>query len=293
MMLSRAGAFDRAKSEYHKRYKLLAPYVPELIAMKAGLRTAIQMTLPMEKSFKQKLEMLGQFCSKVGFFLDHYEIHKENKILISGRDLNQVDWEDKTLEYQMGELCAYPPCCIEKFATHKEWTHPLINNVRDLIENAESFSFIMNPFLRTSPFHLYKHFPCRLDCPESIHFGEKLLEVIERENPGLHRDILRFNQAPALFTDICGIGIMFSGEIKDTRLRYHDHYTDYDPSSIFQLSSVNRPAEKKLFVDLTDAISRADELVLDGDRLTLQAAGRKVKSFNKPDHLVWKVVDFR
>ncbi len=289
----RTSAFDRAKTEYHKRYKLLAPYVPELIAMKAGLRSAIQMTLPMEQSFKQKLGMLREFCIKVGFFLDHYEINSENKILISGKNLKDIDWEDKNLEYQMGELCAYPECCIEKFVTHKEWTHPLINNVRDLLTKSESFSFVMNPFLRTSPFHLYKHFPCGLDCEKSILFTKELLEVIKQENPGLHGDIVRFNQAPALFLDICGIGIMFLGEIKDGRLTYSNLYYDYDPSSIFQLSSVNHTSDKKLFSDVIEAGASADELILDDKRLTFQAAGRKVKSIASPKRLSWRVVDFR
>jgi hypothetical protein len=293
MSAARNSRFDRAKSVYHKKYKLLAPYVPELIAMKNDLRTAIQMTLPMEDKFRDKLSLLEEFCRKVGFFLDHYEINQENKILIANKNLSDVDWEDKALEYQMGELCAYPGCCIENFATHKEWTHPLINNIRDLVAQAESFPFSMNPFLRTSPFHLYKHFPCSLQCGQSINYCSDLLEVIGDENRELYDDIVRFNLGPAFYTDICGIGIMFRGEIADGVISYNEYYCDYEPSSIFQLSCINQPGDLELFNELISAISRGSQIELDEAKLTVRIDSERLTSIDRPDRLRWTIVDFR
>lgn len=283
--------FEAVKAGYQRTYKVLAPYVSELIAMRVGLRTAIQVSLPVEEVALHE-PVLMDFCQRTGFQLRSYDYAGYRKLLISTEKVAAVDWDDKLLEQRMGRLFGYPDCCIENFRDHKEWVNPLMNRVGPLLRDAKRLEFPMNLFLRTSPFNLVKHLPCSLSCEHTLKSAYKLLEAIARHNETLHEHILRFNRVPTFYTDICGTGILFVGERVGNRIHYSSFYLQDRPDAGLDMSTINKPEDLELFGQLLDALAEGDVLALEGSRLEVRRNDSVLRGFEKPPHLLWQIIQF-
>lgn len=90
----------------------------------------------------------------------------------------------------VGTLLGYPPCCITFFSkvwvdqrcidttwamsanTSRAWSKPVVQ-----IELAEDVLPLANILWRWVGVRAIPHLPCRFDCPESIKFGQSLLEL--------------------------------------------------------------------------------------------------------------------
>jgi hypothetical protein len=289
--------FSQVKAIYHQVLGCLAPYVPELLAMRAGLRAAIQLSFSSPEEFDAEIPSLVRLCEQSGFVLDVREANHEQKVFLSVAKLDDIEYLD---EHRMGELFGYPACCIDAFTgsgKDKELlddshVFPLVNRIRGLISRSDSFAFPMNIFLRTSPFNLYKHLPCSLDCDQTLDYARQVLRIVGDANPELHDHIVRFSRTTALYTDICASAILFEGRRVNNRIDYNDFFYEYEPSGALDMSLYNLPEDCDLFAEIVAALGRGDRLVLTGRHLEVKRDRKRVHRFSRPDHLLWKLVEF-
>lgn len=146
----------KIKSIFDKKYSILSRHLPEVIAVKFGLKTSTTIDVSNKNKVDKYLNLIQNFCSKTGLYFDYYFRRKECTILISNKRLSVVqDSEGQNKDNRF----SYPKCCRDNF--FKIYSdHYLINDLRQIITNEKGnnhFDFEMNPFLILSPFHLYVH----------------------------------------------------------------------------------------------------------------------------------------
>jgi hypothetical protein len=103
---------------------------------------------------------------------------------------------------------------------------------------------------------------------------------------------VRFNTAPVLFTDICGAGILFSGDLQDGKVLYESYYYCYPPRNHIHKSAHNTSADAVLFDRIVDALAAGNQVQLDSARLTVQNNTHPLATFDRPVHRRWKLVEF-
>ncbi len=279
----------RVKDYYRKHYGVLSDYVPELIAMRAGLRQATQLSLNSDHYGRER-PRLESFCDRTGLSLRTYERRGWVKILLSTESATKLDPKD---EDRLGDLFGYPDCCVGQFTTqHETQMEPFINHMAPLLANHERLDFRTNLFLRTSPLHLVRHFPCALDCPETLRKADQLLQAIGNHNKRLHSEIVHFGQSPVLFLDVCGAGIVFEGTIEGNRLRYTDSHCPIEVAHLLPLSAHNTETDCELFDEIAKMLERGDELLLEPGELLIHQQGRWLATFPRPDRLSWRLLRY-
>jgi len=285
----------KIKSIFDKKYSILSLHLPEVIAVKFGLKTSTTIDIPHGGKVDKYLSLIHNFCSKTGLYFNYYFRRKECTILISNKRLSVVqDSEGQNKDNRF----SYPKCCRDNFSRMYSG-HYLINDLRQIIANEKGnthFDFEMNPFLILSPFHLYVHLPCSLKCEKTLDYAKRLLRIIKNENMALYSAIVNFNKVPVFYTDVCGTGILFDGAMKSekgsTLVSYKKFYYLAEPRNKIDLSNYNFPKDVLLFEKIIHALNRGDVIILREDRLTIRNKNCLIGVFKKPDHLFWKMIDF-
>ena len=88
----------------------------------------------------------------------------------------------------LGASLGYPECCCSFYSKHFPERSVLDNNYETpVLENSEgdSFRFYTNIFVRHKDYCLIPHFPCSLDCSESIRLGKLALDLLGRADSRL------------------------------------------------------------------------------------------------------------
>ncbi len=276
-------------SFYRRHYGILWDYVPELIAMRAGLREATQLSLDSTR-YNRVRPQLEVFCRKADLKLRTYERRGKVKVLLSTASTAEMDPTD---EARLGDMFGYPRCCVEHFMAHKETlVEPFVNQMAELLGNRDSVDFRMNLFLRPSPLHLVRHFPCAIDCAETLDRAEQLLRAMGRLNQRLYDEVVRFNRSSVLYLDVCGAGLVFEGERDHNRLRYSGTYCAVNVPTLLPLSGHNTMSDCDLLDELASMLELGDELLIRSDELEIRQKGQWLATFPRPDHLVWRLLSF-
>lgn len=100
--------------------------------------------------------------------------------------------ESQQDHFNLGIDLGYPECCARFFSEHEPARSKLDNDYEvPVLDNSEgsSFPFYTNIFLRKQDCCLLSHFPCRLDCKESIEIGRRNLEVLKKHDPMLAKAV--------------------------------------------------------------------------------------------------------
>jgi hypothetical protein len=278
--------FDAVKQDYVHKYKSLAAYVPELIAIQGGLRQALQIVPGGGPDSDKNIEELSAYCAKAGLQRIEYASEAGPRILVSREKTAVPEFSDG-----FGRLFGYPECCIRHIAG-LDRTFDLTDTLRDFWKSREQ-PFELNVLLRTSPFHLIQHLPCAPDCPATLDAARKLLAEIDRVDPALGGHIRAFNRLPALYTDVCGVGILFHGRFDGASIRYRRHFDELGTTTFGGHFRYSGPEDIAVLVRLRSALSRGDELALEADRATISLEGKPVESVERPPRLTWKLLDFR
>lgn len=277
------------RSYYRRHYGILSDYVPELIAMRAGLRRATQLSLDSARYGRVRAQ-LEAFCDRAGLRLRTYERRGRVKILLSTGSVSDVD---PAQEDRLGALFGYPDCCVQHFMSHKEdLVEPFVNGVTALLAKHDRLDFRANLFLRPSPLHLVRHFPCAIDCPKTLADAQRLLGAIRKQNQRLYEEIVHFGQSPVLYLDVCGAGIVFEGQREGARLRYTGSYCAVSVPTLHPLSTQNAEADCALFDEVAAAIELGDELVLEPTELVIHQQGQWLATFPRPAGLDWRLLSF-
>jgi hypothetical protein len=284
------GSFESVRKTYSLKYGVLADLLPSVIAVKFRLKTAVEFTFAGEQEFSKQRPVIREFCADAKLNMTHFPLDDQIKLHISRKPLAPVtEKEDQHKDNRF----SYPACCIKRYkAETKVVSFPFINGLAELLQNAGRFDFRMNPFLRVSAFHLYEHLPCSLECKETLEYCRRLLSVIHAKNLDLYTHIVRFNTAPVLFTDICGVGILFSGDLQDGTVMYESFYYCYPPRNHIHKSAHNTSADVVLFERIVQALAAGNQVLLDSAGLTVQTDAHPVATFDRPVHLRWKLVEF-
>lgn len=222
--------FQRDKDEWRRRYRALTAHVPELIAIHAGLRAATQVTVsPAE--WEREGPALRRFADRAGLHLQVHTKQGRPRLVYSRHRLPAV--KDEAGEENPDNRLGYPPCCVQDFLAHSRG-NDFRERAHRLYSKHQTLDFRLNLFLNTTPFHLFRHFPCRPDCAETLSLAGALLTVISQTQPMLASAIVRWCSEPVLFLDVAGVGISLVRHPADTsevahRVRYQAWFFDGHP----------------------------------------------------------------
>jgi|GEM_PF-3033997 len=295
--------FENAKVYYHKKYGILDTILPELIAVKFGLKKAVTLKIATKKFSASIQSIIKKNLWYSKLYVDYYpSVAEGNEVIIMLISRKKLSIERIAIvkNENFENRFTYPACCISSFLedhSEKRYT-PYYgeNKTRDLfIKNRQSvFDFKTNPFLRDTPFHLYIHLPCSLGCLNTLEYTNKLLNLIKIKNKKLYCDTIYFNRAPVFYTDICSRGVLFNGTVINRKIIYKNFYYSFSPNKHqIEMMSHNLPGDRLLYIKLLKKISRGDQLELCGSKLVIKKNGKVVANVNKPDHLHWKVMNFK
>jgi hypothetical protein len=285
------GYFEKIYGQYYKKFGVIADILPELMAVKFGLKKALTFTVKTRKEFNKHYPSIKNICAKSELWVD-YVPSKRNRqdydILISKSKLGVIS-DDK--DQNKGNRFSYPPCCIKSFNI-KTHSYYFTNNMKNLLLNQDAFDFRMNPFLMDYPFHLYSHLPCSLHCKKTLSYSKKLLNIIRRYNKILYSHIVFFNKTFGLYLDICGMCLLFKGEIVDSQIRYKEFFPKSLYESRIKQSKRDSIESSDLFQKICQALSEGNRFMLKDNKLIIKKNRKIVRTFEKPDHLFWKILKF-
>jgi len=285
--------FNRDKGLLRRRFGVLASYVPELVAIHHGLRTSLQVTLPLD-ALSAEQPRLERFCNKAGLALEIHRRGDAAKAVISRDGLGVVP--DGGTARAAGQWFSYPACCVAAYTSQgpRQTGDDFVNRMTELVRQAPSIlDFRLNPFLRTSPFHLYKHFPCSLDCQATAEKGEEIRLLLARTQPELHAGLLRYGASPVLFLDVCGKGISLDGgRVDGNRVTYRQAFVDGDPTAQLHRSQRDSEPWVERFREVLASVSTGDELQLRERELVVRRDGQVLGGVQQPPDRLWRILDF-
>lgn len=105
-----------------------------------------------------------------------------------------------------GKSLGYPNCCVEfhnKFrdlAKQKQSDYILF-----ALDDVKEYNFYLNYSLRSFGITLISHFPCSLECKNSIEIGKKNLEIIKKYSPNLCKFFISELSSFIIYTEYDGI----------------------------------------------------------------------------------------
>lgn len=129
----------------------------------------------------------------------------------NGRNAGKVDHE------VIGELLGFPPCCTKFFVD--EWGRGFFDPMWQSAVAAKNAAVTdrqadveghvhTNQMLRYNGLRTVSHFPCSLDCQESIKVGEVWLDVMQKINPDATAYLVELLEMPLIWTCLHGIAIV-------------------------------------------------------------------------------------
>lgn len=282
-----AGLRDECEA-YRQRYGILAAHAPEFVAVRSGLKTAVQITVGAQRLGERERSRLEAIANEAGLMCTFYVRHGLEKVLIAREALRLPDEdEDENVDNRF----SYPVCCVRAFESTKG-EYYMQGGLRRLLLRAERVDGRLNPFAVATPFHLTTHLPCSLGCTASLAYAERLLELLRERTPALAAGVERWCRRPALYTDVGGIGVLFDGTASGARVGYRA--IDYvgEPLQLLQQSRHNEPADVGRFAALVGALRSGDEAELDGATLFIRKSGVEAGRHVAPPHLTWRLLRF-
>ncbi|MFH2006067.1 MAG: radical SAM protein [bacterium] len=217
-----------------------------------------------------------------GAGMDAAAAQSENPVEELPRFLDLVDryWGRKLSGGGPPSCCAASADCTSEEASDRAWA---------LLGDAERPSWLMNVFLAGTPFRLFEHLPCSLQCPATRDQASVRLERLA-EDPEFHDHVRRLRAAPVLYTDIGGRAFLFSGDVRDGVVHYREVY----PGSVLAPERLEVPAQahRALLGELYQTLREGDRVSLAGDRLTVRQGNRILRQLDRPPELRWKLLEF-
>ena len=291
--------FYKKSCYYLLNYRFLSKFLPELFAVNFDLKKSLSLNFSDEKEYSENMTQVLAFSKKSKLFLKEFiaKDSKEHKVLLSKE---RIDYDESIIEQNQKNIFSYPDCCMrnmyEKLAPISDIQ---ITGKRYLVKNVQedSFDFVMNPFLDLTPFHLYSHQPCSLDCKNTKDYSKELLKIIEKYNKDYHDDLVCFLKNPVFYTDILGQAIIFEGKysyLNDTQsIEYGSFFSQVNIEDI-NLKSKSGYSEENivLFEKILDLLRQSRKISLINNQLMFFLKNGTEFQLKKPDVLNWKFLDF-
>jgi hypothetical protein len=279
---------DETMEQYMARYGALALYLPEFIAVRAGLKRSLQITLTGFDGPEAGLERVQTWCEQAGLHCTPFVRDGSQKVLIA---LEPLPAPQAGTDENADNRLTYPACCTANF---KKRAHEyyFITGLRDLLTHGHRYAFEVNPFLVSTPFHLLSHFPCSLGCEATLGAARELLALLEARAPALHAGIVRWCSRPVLHLDVCGVGLVLDGALRGEEVSYRGVQLVGAPAGRRRKAPGITDADVAQFEAVARAVAEGDGLSLRAGRLEVRRGGAAVATFTEPPHLAWALVGF-
>jgi hypothetical protein len=275
---------DQVKAFYFRKYRVLGDYLPELIALKYHLKTATQLSLADEKLFLSEYPGIKRIAEKAGFYHYYYKNRQEYKVVISCERLR--DFKINTIGDKQKRLLSIPDCCFAEFrardpAHSDDWFRDLSSPVK----TANTAPFLLNPFTRASPFHLFKHRPCSLNCGKTFDYAARLLRHIKHDDPVFYTGIRMFLKVPVLLLD--KYAVAFEGGIKRGKVSYKRIIYFYPGGVLKDVSP------EGVLQELLRALSCGDECMVRDNELKIFKHGVFLSGYVPPRGVSVRMINFK
>jgi len=181
---------------------------------------------------------------------------------------------------RLGELLGYPPCCVEWFG---QWHERLASNWAPIAASAAAtgqFEPLLNNVV-LGAFHCIGWFPCRFDCPASLHIAQEVERVLRRtrgDAVGSAFDALR---TPRIYLDERR-QLVIDGQPDGERIRYRRVYTPY----ALDRRASTAAYEWVFYADVMPLLARGDSLWREDDALVVAWRDRELGRVEAPN-AIW------
>ena len=184
-------------------------------------------------------------------------------------------YDDTENDFEIGLLLNYPKCCVEGYL---KWQHDK-EDIDPITTIVDSFQFtghlnnfnFPNPFSRYFGSGLFSHFPCSLNCTETITRANRSFKMLQANFPITADKILQFENSLTIFHKEMGVGLW-------TKFNSFEHYISVDKTSFHGQGEF-----KSIFTTI-------DEIGLTKSELTLFSANKQTSQIQNNDLLLATII---
>lgn len=278
---------DGPKHDYSCRI-----HYQDFISVKEDLRAAFKMIIPLEdfekvKDYLKKERILSRH-SDFKYIFDKerdaglrvsLDDHRRGGVTIyaakSEEMLDSLQKADRNSDdIKVGKILGYPDCCCNVYENSSREDHYL-----DSIKNTkEYFDWRLNNFVQSPNFFLVMHYPCSYECGESIRDAERLLEVIEKNQPKFAEQLKAYMKRPVLYSNYSAI--IFDGYVRKNMVFYKS----------FHVNSLSNGCPIKFNLEL---FKKSNALRVSEDYIEFFNNSRLVHKYKKEDRYDGILIDFK
>ena len=284
--------FLAALRAYRQERDVPVHHLPELIALRHGLRAAVMLNFDGPKSRAELETNWRVYCEAHGLHLHLVDTPSDRKVLLTREPALPKRFSPANLA-DLGRLFGYPACCVRAHARRGRLiAFPFVNGVHGLAAPRGRVSPVVNFFLRETPFHAIKHLPCSHGCSASRKLGRRVLALVEGDDPVLAERIGRLTRGPALYTGVGGLGICFRGEAHGGDFAYSGFcYQDHAEERVARSASASTGSLARLR-ELLDLLGRGTRFRVEGEELAVFLDGRELGRLRCPQGEAWYPIHF-
>lgn len=132
-----------------------------------------------KENYSNKGIKINKNDPRLGMFFVYISKNKQKAI-------KARDYEAENDHKKLGSLLGYPNCCIDFFIKHNKQEYKKDYDYKNpILKNSNDFNYLTNIFKRNKDITLLNHFPCSLNCKNSIRLAKKHLDIIKKYNKKL------------------------------------------------------------------------------------------------------------
>lgn len=294
---------------------------PEILAVSLGLKPAMAEARAgaYDKEFIKKLDKIRKILDSLGLKLavskNKYIANSprgifEEVLLDDPRDGTAIIGISKTMDKALsavahfhwkmfdtsygksfGRLMGYPECCLDfgdylaegdGGVTNFGFRNPAIESLK----RSKKFHWQLNVFSRGS---LLSHYPCSLECKESIDYVNKILKIYDKLSPEFSNHIRVTLKDPASLYWTCVDNILLHGEYKrgekllDSEVRYQSFTNLIKSEEFYEENDLGYISEIK---EIADFIKDGDEIVMRPDYFEVFKEKKRLVRIEKSNKFV-------
>ncbi|MFP4656901.1 MAG: hypothetical protein ACLFNK_04985 [Candidatus Woesearchaeota archaeon] len=252
-------------------------YLTDLIVVKNEIKNACLLTYD-ETYYNTKAEdeinELKRFAKKNNLNIRFSRLNDNTSEKLKSE--NEIKIELYKVEFDFGawagqrytveankNIFGYPSCCVQKLINYRHRFNYMTTRFDELCETTKkkSLPFYVNPFLLQSPYHIYSHRPCSLECTETLKQSIRNFNVIAKENIHFAKKIRYLNKKIFLFLYDHNYCLIFDGKVKNNHIIYKRIVMDNLPERLSFLREDCKKGDNIITKDDSFIIRKGKEIV--------------------------------
>ena len=194
-----------------------------------------------------KLNLQSEFYSDKSIKADKDDSKKGYFLLYLSKDNPEKakQAENQNNHTELGKELGYPSCCSKFFNENFDIESKRFNDYTlAALKNSKGhkFPFHTNITARHFDTNLLSHFPCNLNCEESIKIGKQNLNLIKNHSSELADKFEKTLKNPVLYTEKDGIFIFKNNNINNNIISYNEVESTID-NDLFKFLKMNKKIE--------------------------------------------------